>query len=142
MNKYRIKVVGKQYDDENLRPEIIELITEGTVKKTEDTYIIDYTDSTNKELEDNKTRLRATDTTLIMTKIGPSSSRMEFEIDKKYSSVYATPYGNFNIEIQTISYENNLNDDCLGTINLKYRINLGGNSSTNELAISISKMHC
>jgi len=73
-----------------------------------------------------------------MTKVGNLSSRMEFEKNKKYSNLYSTPYGTFDLNFQTVIYENNLNEDGKGTVYIEYKVSLGGaEENYNKLQIDI-----
>ena len=66
------------------------------------------------------------------------SSTLEFEVDKKYYSIYSTIYGDFKMVISTIEYDYNLNKDGTGNIYLKYVVNLADSEPyTNVLQISL-----
>lgn len=134
----RIKVIGQQFDDDNNKIDEIQLITEATVKNDNDIFIIDYTES-NENADDNvTTRLRVTGKKLIMTKLSMVSSTLEFEVDKKYYSIYSTIYGDFKMVISTIEYDYNLNSDGTGNIYLKYVVNLADSEPyINVLQISL-----
>ena len=134
----KIKVIGQQFDCDNNKIDEIQLITEATIKKENDLFIIDYTES-NENADDNiTTRLRITDKKLIMTKLSMVSSTLEFEVDKKYTSVYSTVYGDFKMVISTLEYNYNLSNDGIGEILLKYVVTMANSEPyTNVLRINL-----
>ena len=134
----RIKVIGQQFDCDNNKIDEIQLITEATIKSENDLFIIDYTESNENANDNVSTRLRVADNKLVMTKLSMVSSTLEFEIGKKYHSIYSTIYGDFKMVISTLEYDYNLNKDGVGDIRLKYMVNLGdGEPYTNVLEISL-----
>ena len=134
----RIKLIGQQFDLENNKIHEIELITEATIKKENDLFIIDYTESSENNEDNITTRLRVTDKKLIMTKLSMVSSTLEFEVNKKYNSIYSTAYGDFAMVISTLEYEYNLSTEGTGDIYLKYVVNLANSEPyTNVLRINI-----
>ncbi len=134
----KIKILTEQLDyDENKLDEIL-LITEATVKKEDDMLIIDYKEDAENPDEDIITRIRLTDKKLIMTKLGIISSTLEFELGKKYNTIYSTAYGNFKMVISTKSYDYSINENNTGYINLKYVITIGDSQSyINKLSINL-----
>ncbi len=104
----------------------------------DDCTIISYDESDISESEGTKTKLKIYKNKMIMTKVGNLSSRMEFEKNKKYSNLYSTPYGTFDLNFQTVIYENNLNEDGKGTVYIEYKVSLGGaEENYNKLQIDI-----
>lgn len=134
----RIKVTSQQFDCDNNKIDEIQLITDATVKEENGLFIIDYTE-TNENSEDNiSTRLRIGEKRLVMTKLSMVSSTLEFEVGKKYDSIYRTIYGNLKMVITTLEYKSSLNKYGIGEIDLKYLVNLGDNDPyTNILKISV-----
>ncbi len=134
----KIKILTEQLDfDENKLDEVL-FISEASVKKEDDTLIIDYKEEGQSPEEDLITRIRLKDKRLTMTKIGILSSTIEFEVGKKCKSIYSTTYGNFKMLIDTKSFDYKINDDNTGYINLKYVINIGDSESyINKLSISL-----
>lgn len=134
----KIKILTEQLDNKENKLDEILLITEATVKKEDDMLIIDYKEDGEDPDEDIVTRIRLTDKKLIMTKIGILSSTLEFEVGKKYNTLYSTAYGNFKMVISTKSYDFNINENNAGFINLKYMIKIGDSESyINKLSITL-----
>lgn len=134
----KIKILTEQFDkDENKLDEIL-LITEATVKKENDELIIDYKEDAENPEEDIVTRLRLTKEKLIMTKIGIVSSTIEFEVGKKFNTIYSTAYGNFKMVITTKSFDYYINENNTGNIKLKYMIKVGESDLyVNKLSVTI-----
>ncbi|QSX05256.1 DUF1934 domain-containing protein [Sedimentibacter sp. zth1] len=124
----RIKIIGKQIDNDNNIIDELELVTNAVVKKENDFMVFDYVEASENDEDTIKTRLRVSTDRLVMTKISSLSSTLEFEKNKKYYSVYSTIYGDLQMEIYTLEYAHNLNDEGYGEILLKYRISISNNA--------------
>ncbi len=138
MENIKVKITTIQIIDDAGNEDIIELVTEAVKSATDDCTIISYDESDISESEGTKTKLKIYKNKMIMTKVGNLSSRMEFEKNKKYSNLYSTPYGTFDLNFQTVIYENNLNEDGKGTVVIEYKVTLGGaEENYNKLQIDI-----
>ena len=138
MENIKIKILTIQTIDAAGNEDEIELMTEATLEKLDDHFVINYDESHISETAGSKTRLKIFKDKMYMTKIGEFSSRMEFEIGKKYKNVYATPYGSFDLNFQTDKYINDLNENGRGTILIDYKIVFGASEeSYNKLKIEI-----
>ncbi|MDF2950225.1 MAG: calycin [Sedimentibacter sp.] len=138
MENIKVKITTIQIIDDAGNEDIIELVTEAVKSATDDCTIISYDESDISESEGTKTKLKIYKNKMIMTKVGNLSSRMEFEKNKKYSNLYSTPYGTFDLNFNTVIYENNLNEDGKGTVYIEYRVTLGGaEENYNKLQIDI-----
>jgi uncharacterized beta-barrel protein YwiB (DUF1934 family) len=138
LENIKVKITTIQIIDDAGNEDIIELVTEAVKSATDDCTIISYDESDISESEGTKTKLKIYKNKMIMTKVGNLSSRMEFEKNKKYSNLYSTPYGTFDLNFNTVIYENNLNEDGKGTVYIEYRVTLGGaDENYNKLQIDI-----
>jgi uncharacterized beta-barrel protein YwiB (DUF1934 family) len=138
LENIKVKITTIQIIDDAGNEDIIELVTEAVKSATDDCTIISYDESDISESEGTKTKLKIYKNKMIMTKVGNLSSRMEFEKNKKYSNLYSTPYGTFDLNFNTVIYENNLNEDGKGTVYIEYRVTLGGaEENYNKLQIDI-----
>jgi uncharacterized beta-barrel protein YwiB (DUF1934 family) len=138
LENIKVKITTIQIIDDAGNEDIIELITEAVKSAADDCTIISYDESDISESEGTKTKLKIYKNKMIMTKVGNLSSRMEFEKNKKYSNLYSTPYGTFDLNFQTVIYENNLNEDGKGTVYIEYKVTLGGaEENYNKLQIDI-----
>ncbi|MFA9424551.1 MAG: DUF1934 domain-containing protein, partial [Sedimentibacter sp.] len=99
---------------------------------------VNYDESQLTENEGSKTRLKIYKNKMIMTKIGPYSSKMEFQEEKNYNNLYTTPYGTFDLDFTTIVYANNLDACGMGDVFIEYKISFGSaEESYNKLKIDI-----
>lgn len=138
MENIKLKILTIQTIDRAGNEDEIELMTEATLEKVDDHFVINYDESHITETSGNKTRLKIYNDKLYMTKIGEISSKMEFEIGKIYNNIYTTPYGSFDLNFQTDAYTNNLDENGRGTVLIDYKIIFGqSEESYNKLKIEI-----
>jgi uncharacterized beta-barrel protein YwiB (DUF1934 family) len=91
-----------------------------------------------KEQKGSRTRLKVYKDKMLMTKVGIYSSKMEFQQGKKYTNLYSTPYGSFDLVYNTVLYENKLNEKGRGNIYTEYVITFAdSDESYNKLSIDI-----
>ena len=124
----RVKIVGEQYDIKGNKLDEIVLVSEAEVQHKDGVYIIDYEESINNPDSGKKTRVRAYENKLSMTKFGTVSSVMEFEAGKAAESLYATEYGSIKMNVETVEYKYDFNENCTGEIHLRYKISMGDDS--------------
>ena len=140
MDIVKVKITTMLMVDEAGNEDVIELVTEATMEKEneDNSIIINYDESDISENKGTKTRLKINKNKMIMTKVGNISSRMEFEENKSYNNLYTTPYGNFNLDFNTIIFNNNLDEFGKGSIYIEYKIIFGGSDeSYNKIKIDI-----
>lgn len=138
MEEVKIKITTIQTIDDAGNEDNIEMITEATLDKNDDCFIINYDESGLTETEGSRTRLKIYKHKMLLTKIGSFSSKMEFEEGNSYSDFYTTPYGSFDLDFLTVSYINNLNDNGRGSVEVEYKIVFGKTGeSYNKLKINI-----
>lgn len=138
MEKIKLKITTKQTIDEAGNEDVIELVTEAVKDIQDDLIIIKYDESDITENRLSKTKIRIYKNKLIMTKVGDISSRMEFEENTIYKNIYSTPYGNFDLEFKTLSYNNTLDEYGRGSIYIEYKIIFGdSDESLNKIIIDI-----
>lgn len=139
MDKVKIKIITIQTIDSAGNEDQIELITEATIEKFDNYFIVNYDESDITETKGSKTRLKIFQNKILLTKIGAFSSKMEFEEGKNYRNIYTTPYGSFDLDFHTDKYLNCLDSNGIGSIYVEYKIIFGASSeSYNKLKIDIS----
>ncbi len=139
MENVKLKINTIQTIDEVGNEDIIEILTEATLEKFDDFIIINYDESEITQQKGSRTRLKIYRDKMIMTKVGVYSSKMEFQQDVKYSNLYSTPYGNFDLDFITIVYKYNLNENGRGNIYVEYKITFADTEeSLNKLNIDIT----
>lgn len=138
MKEVKVKITTIQTIDDAGNEDNIEMITEATIEKFDDYFIINYDESGLTETKGSRTRLKIYKNKMTLTKIGIISSKMEFEINKNYSDIYSTPYGSFDLDFFTIDYQNSLDDYGRGSVYVEYKIIFGkSGESYNKLKIDI-----
>lgn len=139
MDKVKVKITTVQTVDSAGNEDNIEMITEATLDKIDDYFIVNYDESDLTETKGSRTRLKIYKNKMLMTKIGVFSSKMEFEIGKSYNDIYTTPYGAFDLDFLTINYLSSLDESGRGSVYVEYKIIFGkSGESFNKLKIDIS----
>nr|WP_312576589.1 DUF1934 domain-containing protein [Sedimentibacter sp.] len=138
MEEVKVKITTIQTVDDAGNEDNIEMITEATLEKFDDYFIVNYDESGLTETEGSRARLKIYEKKMLLTKVGTFSSKMEFEAGNSYSDVYSTPYGSFDLDFVTVSYINKLDDNGRGTIDVEYKIIFGKTGENyNKLRIEI-----
>jgi len=138
LENVKVKITTVQTVDEAGNEDIIELVTEATLENIDDCFVINYDESDITESKGSRTRLKIYQNKMIMTKVGPYSSRMEFEEKISTSNLYTTPYGTFDLEFTTIIYDNSLDEFGKGRVYVEYKIIFGNTGENyNKLKIDI-----
>lgn len=138
MENIKLKIITVQTVDEAGNEDVIEILTEATLKNADDCFIIDYDESEITGQKGCRTRLKIYKDKMLMTKVGNISSKMEFQQGMKHSNLYSTPYGSFNLDFITEVYNYNLNENGNGSVYVEYNIRFAdSNESYNKLSIDI-----
>ena len=138
MENVKIKINTVQTIDDAGNEDNIELITEATLEKIDDCFIINYDESEIMEQKGSRTRLKIYKDKMLMTKVGAYSSKMEFKQNINYNNLYQTPYGNFDLDFITVVYKYNLDINGRGNVYIEYKITFADmDESYNKLNIDI-----
>ena len=126
MKDITLKIIGKQYSDENGEDQM-EFITEGNMyERNGSTYLV-YDESEFSGMPGCKTTLKLTESSIRMKRIGQGAAfgaEFVFEKGKRFTSNYRTPYGDFAMEVLTNDVVNNLSSEGLGNIHIEYHVSL------------------
>jgi uncharacterized beta-barrel protein YwiB (DUF1934 family) len=138
MENVKVRINTIQTIDEAGNEDVIEILTEAKLEKLDDCFIINYDESEITDQKGSRTRLKIYKDKMIMTKVGIYSSKMEFQQGIKYSNLYSTPYGSFDLDFITLDYYNNLDERGRGNIYVEYIITFADlEESYNKLSIDI-----
>lgn len=138
MEIVKIKIITVQTIDDAGNEDVIEMLTEATLEKFDDYFIINYDESEITEQKGSRTRLKIFPDKMLLTKVGIYSSKMEFEKDKSYTNLYTTPYGSFDLEYITNIYDNRLDKEGRGNIYIEYKISFAdSDESLNKLNLTV-----
>lgn len=139
MKKIMMKIIGKQILEDQQQDQM-EFVTEGDLYEKNNALYLIYEESEISGMPGFKTRLKITDDTVKMKRIGKGAAgtEMEFQLGKRYSGFYYTPYGNFEMEVLTSRLENSLTAEGTGSVHIDYNMSLKGLvQSRNQLSIEI-----
>lgn len=115
----------------------IEVLTPGSFNKEKNFYSAIYDETEISGMAGTTTRLEIYPERISLIREGTTSAIMEFEKDKRYLSIYNTPYG--ILELQIMTKELNVKvDDNGGEVFINYNMSIGGQKvQKTELRISI-----
>lgn len=117
-----LSIRGRQsYMDQD--PEIIELVTEGTLERCEDGWIICYQESDLTGLEGVTTTFRVAPGKIILTRTGKLNSEMVFQEGIVHESLYKVEFGALMLSVCASKINAQL-DENGGTVELVYSIEI------------------
>ena len=107
------------------KDEVIEVVTPGKFHLGESEFKAVYEESEISGMDGTTTTLVIKDDVLVLEREGSTSTRMEFKKGEDVISLYNTPYGMLNLNIDTKRLKINMNEEG-GEIHSKYVIGLDG----------------
>lgn len=117
-----LTIRGRQlYDDQE--PEVVELVTEGTLERLEDGWSICYEESALTGLEGVKTSFVLQPGGITLSRSGRLQSQMVFRIGVLHESLYRMEFGAMLIGVCAIDLDYHMTEDG-GTVELAYRIEI------------------
>ena len=117
-----LSIQGRQrYEDQE--PEVIELVTEGTMEFTNGGWDISYEESALTGLEGVTTTFRVEPDKVTLTRKGALNSRMVFQQGVPHDSLYQMPFGALLLTVNATSVFYDIVPDG-GVIDLSYEINI------------------
>lgn len=120
MTNVILSVRGRQsYMDQE--PEVIELVTEGTLKKTGESWELQYEESPLTGLEGVTTTFEVFPGKVILTRTGKLNSQMIFVEGVTHDSLYQMDFGALMISVCATSIQSDITEEG-GTIDLQYDI--------------------
>lgn len=102
-------VKGEQ-DYEGQEPDGTELMTEGTLRRTPDGYLLSYEESTLTGMEGTTTTFEIKGNQVWLTRTGKVNSQMIFEEGRRHTSLYETPMGDMTIDVLTSKLRHNMTE--------------------------------
>ena len=117
-----LSIQGRQsYDDQE--PEVIELVTEGTMEFVGGGWDISYEESALTGLEGVTTTFRVEPDKVTLTRKGALNSQMVFQQGVPHDSLYQMPFGALLLTVNATSVFYDIVPDG-GVIDLSYNINI------------------
>ena len=124
MDKNVILSIRGRQSFENAEPEVIELVTEGTlVDCGEEGYTLSYQESELTGLEGTLTTFQVEKGRVTLLRVGQVNSQMVFEEGRRHLSLYNTPYGALSVGVNTRRMKVSLGQDG-GDIEINYAIEI------------------
>lgn len=115
-----ITVLGEQFY-EDMEPDRTELLTEGTLERTENGWRLRYEESELTGMEGTSTLIEVEGETMTLRRVGAVQAEMRFCRGEISTSAYETPYGALTVEIGTSLLRTEL-DESGGELELRYSI--------------------
>jgi uncharacterized beta-barrel protein YwiB (DUF1934 family) len=117
-----LTICGKQFYDEH-EPEVIELVTEGTLEAIENGWEIYYEESSLTGMEGINTLFRIQPDKITLVRSGRLNSQMEFQLGVLHHSLYQMEFGALMITVCATKIDCNVNAQG-GTVDLTYGIDI------------------
>ena len=125
--KVLLSIRGVQsYADQE--PDVIELVTEGTLEKLGDGWEILYEETKLTGMEGVTTSFLIEPDKIVLTRTGSLKSQMIFTLDKPHDSLYQMDFGALMITVCATKIHTDLSERG-GTVDLDYRIEIEQNSA-------------
>ena len=122
-----LSICGKQtYMDQE--PELIELMTEGSLEKTENGWRIVYQESDLTGLEGVTTCFEIATDEIVLTRTGPLKSQMVFQKGVTHESLYEMPFGALLLRVSATKIAYTL-EETGGSVDLVYSIEIEHSSA-------------
>lgn len=109
----------------NDEKDLIEVVTPGKFCDIEGGFKVEYDETELSGMQGTKTTIIVRDDSFDLVREGTTETKMEFVINKITASMYKTPYGIMDIEIDTRKLSIDVNENG-GTINAMYILEIGG----------------
>ncbi len=109
-------------------PDVIELVTEGTLERLENGWDIRYEETALTGMEGVTTHFRVEPDKIVLTRTGRLNSQMVFQIDVAHDSLYQMEFGALMITVRASRIETAL-DENGGTVDLSYSIEIEQSSA-------------
>ncbi len=118
-----ISIKGKQALEDQ-EDDTIELVTAGRLTSHgADGYLLSYEESELTGLEGTRTTFRVQQDKVSLIRTGAVCSQMIFELGRKHTSLYQTPYGSMEVGISAKEIDVGLNDHG-GHLHIDYAIEI------------------
>lgn len=118
----------------------MEFFVEGSYIQKGHTEYITYKESELAGMEGTTTTIKISPNCLSIIRFGSITTKLDFILGAVTSSIYATPYGQLDISIDTKLLGIDINEDGKSTIELKYTLDSGTEQIlNNEMFISFER---
>lgn len=132
MKKKALIHVLSSVPDAKEKSDSIEVVTPGKFYKKDKNYYAVYEETAISGMEGTTTTLRIGEEKFSLIRMGSTSTKMDFALDKKNISMYSTPYGTLEININTKKLHINV-DDNGGRIYIDYIMSVASQKPQNTI---------
>ena len=105
-------------------PEVIELVTEGTMEYRDGGWDLSYEESALTGLEGVTTTFRVLPDQVTLTRTGKLHSEMVFRVGEVHESLYRVEFGALMLSVMASRVETNITEEDGGVIDLTYAIEI------------------
>jgi uncharacterized beta-barrel protein YwiB (DUF1934 family) len=124
-----IKVISTQRNSDD---KAIEVVTPGEFYREGDYYYAVYDETELSGMAGTKTTIKVSPETFLLTRTGTTNGEMSFKKDDRNITLYDTPYGALQLNIDTKELHVQL-DDNGGEIFIDYSLSVGNQEPQNTL---------
>jgi len=135
-NNVIVSIVGNQLMPDG-QEGTLELVTEGSFYKDDQSYILEYQESELSGMEGTTTRITLNDRSMRLERSGTYNAHFVFEKWKTYRGRYMTPFGEINMELFATGFGIDMDADALkGKVDIEYEMSVEGLRTSNQLLVS------
>ena len=131
--KVWMSILGGRSDEAD--DNTVELITKGLYTLEGEKHILEYDESQLSGLEDTVTTMTVEDGVITMSRRGQFSTEFIFKSNQLFKGSYQTPYGNIIVDIFPTLVDYKIKDGS-GKIDLEYTLDIGGESTVNQIMVN------
>lgn len=136
-----IKIVGRRYAEGEVEDEM-EFISDARMYERAGARYLLYDESEFSGFPGCKTRLKLTDGSIRMKRIGGEEAGFSHELvlekGKRFFTIYETPYGSIDMEVLTTDISMDLDSEGYGRVRLGYDVSFEGvEEGRNEIELEI-----
>jgi uncharacterized beta-barrel protein YwiB (DUF1934 family) len=137
MQKVLLTIKGSLIEGEP--GEAVELVTEGTLQRSAEGFLLEYDESALTGVEGVKTRLMLEGETVTLERTGAIDTHMVFSPGRVFQSSLGSDAGVTNMSIFATRVESRLQEKS-GSVKLEYEMNIGELYTMNRLDLSFKNM--
>jgi uncharacterized beta-barrel protein YwiB (DUF1934 family) len=137
MQKVLLTIRGSLMEGET--DEAVEFVTEGTLQRSAEGFLLEYDESALTGVEGVTTRLMLEDGTVTLERSGAIDTHMVFSPGSVFQSSLGSPAGQANMSIFATRVESSLQEKS-GSVKLEYEMSMGDLFTMNKLDLSFKNM--
>lgn len=137
MTPVHLKVINRQTLSGE-EPQALELVTEARYAFKNGIHYLLYDESELSGLDAARTTLKITPERVSIRRHGNTESLLQFEVGRRYTTQYPTPYGSMKLEMTTQALTVDISEGPKGHIGIRYTMMMQSSlESKNEIDIEI-----